>query len=60
MNYHHHLHYRGFSEFTDFSFLILDNVICPYLVKHFDITVMICHPTEDGSLDALMNAEVDM
>ncbi len=41
-----------------FLFLILDKVICPYLVKQFDM--MIWHPTDEMMLDALMNAQVDM
>jgi hypothetical protein len=40
-----------------FLFLVLDEVICPYLVKQFDMSTW--HPTDEIMLDALMNAEVD-
>jgi hypothetical protein len=40
-------------------FLVLDKVICPFLVKRFDM--LIWHPTNEIMLrlDALMNAQVD-
>jgi hypothetical protein len=41
-----------------FLFLVLDKVICPYLVKQ--IYMPIWHPTDKIMLDALMNAEVDL
>ncbi len=46
-------------KLTDFfQFLVLDKAVCPLLVKHFDRPLW--HPTDEVSMDALMNAEVDM
>ncbi len=41
-----------------FLFLVLDKAVCPFLKKHFDMGLW--HPTDEVSLDALMNAEIDM
>jgi hypothetical protein len=41
-----------------FLFLVLDKVVCPFLVMHFDM--LLWHPTDEVSLDALMTAEFDM
>jgi hypothetical protein len=39
-----------------FLFLVLDKVICPYLVKQFDMPIW--HPTNEIMLYAMMNAEL--
>jgi hypothetical protein len=41
-----------------FLFLILNKVICPFLVKHFGMLIWLL--TDEGMLDALLNAEVDI
>ena len=41
-----------------FLFLVLDKAVCPFLVKHFEMGLW--HPTDEVSLDALMNDEIDM
>ncbi len=41
-----------------FVLLVLDKAICPFLVKHFDLPLF--HPTCDKSLDALLNAQIDL
>jgi hypothetical protein len=37
---------------------MLDKTICPFLVRHFDMPIW--HPTDEISLDALLNAEVEV
>ena len=32
--------------------------MCPFLKKHFDMGLW--HPTDEASLDALMNAEIEL
>ena len=39
-------------------FHVLDKVVCPFLVKYFDMPIW--HPTDEKSLDLLMAAELDM
>ncbi len=41
-----------------FLFHVLDKVVCPFLVKYFDMPIW--HPTDEKSLDLLRAAEVDM
>ncbi len=46
----------GFGRF--FLFHVLDKVVCPFLVKYFDMSIW--HPTYEKSLDLLVAAELDM
>jgi hypothetical protein len=41
-----------------FLFPVLDKVVCPFLVKYFDMQIW--HQTDEKSLDLLMAAELDM
>ena len=41
-----------------FLFLILNKVVCPYLVKYFEMPIW--HPTSEKTLDELLAAKVDM
>ena len=41
-----------------FLFLVLDKAVCPFLKKRFDMGLW--HPTDEASLDVLMNAETDL
>ena len=41
-----------------FLFHALDEVVCPFLVKYFDMPIW--HLTDEKSLDLLMAAELDM
>ncbi len=41
-----------------FLFLVLDKVVCPFLVKHFEMPIW--HPTSEEALDELLDAEVDV
>ena len=41
-----------------FLFYTLDKALCPHLVKYFDIQIW--HPTDETSLDVLMDTQVDM
>ena len=41
-----------------FLFHTLDKALCPLLVKYFDMPIW--HPTNEKSLDVLMDAQVDM
>ena len=41
-----------------FLFLVLDKVICPFLVKYFEMPIW--HPTSEKALDELLDAKVDM
>jgi hypothetical protein len=36
----------------------LDKVVCPFLVKYFDMSIW--HPDDEKSLDLLIAAELDM
>ena len=40
-----------------FLFLVLDKVVCPYLVKCFEL--LIWHSTSEKTLDELLAAKVD-
>ena len=42
-----------------FLFLVLDKALCPFLVKTYD-TVPIWHPTREKTLDALLDAQIDV
>jgi hypothetical protein len=37
---------------------VLDKAVCPFLVKTFDMSIW--HPTCEKTLDALLDAEVDV
>jgi hypothetical protein len=39
-------------------FLVLDKVVCPSLVKFFDM--LIWHPTCEKTLDTLLDAKLDV
>ena len=39
-------------------FYVLDRVICPFLVKYFEM--LIWHPTSEKALDELLDAKVDV
>ena len=41
-----------------FLFLILDKVVCPFLVKYFEMQIW--QPTSEKTLDELLDAKVDM
>ena len=41
-----------------FLFLALDKVVCPFLVKYFEMPIW--HPTSEKALDELLDAKVDM
>ena len=41
-----------------FSFLVLDKMVCPYLVKYFEMPIW--HPTSEKTVDALLAAKVDV
>ena len=41
-----------------FLFLILDKVVCPFLVKYFEMPIW--HPTCEKLLDELLDAKVDL
>ena len=41
-----------------FLFLVLDKVVCPFLVKYFEM--LIWHPTSERTLDELLHAKVDL
>ncbi len=41
-----------------FLFLVLDKVVCPFLVKCFDMPIW--HPTCEKALDTLLDAKVDV
>ena len=41
-----------------FLFLVLDKVVCPFLVKYFEMPIW--HPTCERTLDQLLDAQVDM
>jgi hypothetical protein len=41
-----------------FLFLVLDKVVCPFLVKYFEM--LIWHPTSEKVLDELLDAKSDM
>ena len=41
-----------------FLFLTLDKAVCPFLSKYFDMPIW--HPTDEATLDALLDAQVDM
>ena len=53
---HLYLVLRLFSRY--FLFHTLDKALCPLLVKYFDMPIW--HPTDEKSLDLLMDAQVDM
>jgi hypothetical protein len=40
------------------SFLVLDKVVCPFLVKYFDLPIR--HHTSEKTLDKLLDAKVDL
>ena len=48
--------FRFFEVF--FMFHALDKVVCPFLKKYFDMPIW--HPTDERSLDELLDAQVDM
>ena len=39
-------------------FLVLDKVVCPFLVKYFEMPIW--HPTSEKTLDELLDAKVDL
>ena len=39
-------------------FLVLDKVVCPFLVKYFEMPIW--HPTSEKALDDLLDAKVDV
>jgi hypothetical protein len=41
-----------------FLFLVLDKVVCPFLVKYFEMPIW--HPTSERTLDELLDAKVDL
>jgi hypothetical protein len=41
-----------------FTFVVLDKAICPYFVKYFEMPIF--HPTSEQTLDALLDAEIDL
>ena len=41
-----------------FLFLVLDKVVCPFLVKYFDMPIW--HTTSEKALDELLDAKVDV
>jgi hypothetical protein len=41
-----------------FLFLVLDKVVCPFLVKYFEMPIW--HPTSEKALDELLDAKVDV
>jgi hypothetical protein len=41
-------------------YLVLDKVVCPFLVKYFEMPIPIWHPTDDKGLDAWLEAEIEM
>ncbi len=45
-------------EKTFFLFLVLDKVVCPFLVKYFEMPIW--HPTSEKALDELLDAKVDV
>ncbi len=42
----------------DFLFLVLDKVVCPFLVKYFEMQIW--HPPSERTLDELLDAKVDL
>jgi hypothetical protein len=41
-----------------FLFLVLDKVVCPFLVKYYEMPIW--HPTSERTLDELLDAKVDL
>jgi hypothetical protein len=41
-----------------FLFLVLDKVICPFMVRYFEMPIW--HPTSEKDLDELLDAKVDV
>jgi hypothetical protein len=41
-----------------FLFLVLDKVVCPFLVKYFEMSIW--HPTSEKALDELLDAKIDV
>ena len=41
-----------------FLFLVLDKVVCPFMVKYFEMPIW--HPTSEKALDELLDAKVDV
>ena len=41
-----------------FLFLVLDKVVCPFLVKYFEMPIW--HPTSEKALEELLDASVDV
>ncbi len=41
-----------------FTFLVLDKAICPFIVKTFGLSLF--HPTCETTLDALLDAQIDV
>jgi hypothetical protein len=38
--------------------LVLDKIVCPFLVKYFEIPIL--HPTIEKALDERLDAKVDV
>jgi hypothetical protein len=41
-----------------FLFLVLDMVICPFMVRYFEMPIW--HPTSEKDLDEFLDAKVDV
>ncbi len=41
-----------------FLFLVLDKVVCPFMVRYFEMPIW--HPTSEKDLDELLDAKVDV
>ena len=41
-----------------FLYLVLDKVVCPFLVKYFEMPIW--HPTSEKTLNKLLDAKVDL